>query len=71
MSWQPIETAPRDGTVVLAFAPTEAVVPFITVGWFETEAERWRMLDSCSHMGFRAVQPTHWQPLPEPPKVEK
>ena len=66
--WQPIETAPKDGTRVLAsqsghvftarWAPGFAAVypggggP----GWYD------EILD-------RRAQPTHWMPLPAPPNV--
>ena len=61
--WQPIETAPRDGTIILfscdmrgvslcCLAETE-----IYTGWFNLSK-----LDNGS--------PTHWMPLPEPPEEE-
>lgn len=66
-SWNPIETAPKDGTPLLCYAKTESVNPFITIGWYEDH--RWYMIDSMSHeFGFRATQPSHWIPLPKAPK---
>lgn len=61
--WQPIETAPKDGSRVLAiwlYRPGDAdagskshgVVRWC--GWWD------------SH-GFTVPKPTHWRPLPEPP----
>jgi Protein of unknown function (DUF551) len=58
-TWQPIETAPKDGTRIL-----------ITSNWTDyankplgCEVGRWD--------GFQWVacekEPTHWMPLPEPP----
>lgn len=76
MEWQPIETAPKDGTdIVLArFVRTEnylAVNPWIMVG-------SWVKDDFCVFAGIyggevtcitRFSAPwTHWMPLPEPPK---
>lgn len=52
--WQPIETAPKDGTWFLAY---EADVPMYTAHWDE---DGWYDLEwKC--------RPTHWMPLPEPP----
>ena len=73
--WQPIETAPKDGTTVLV--------------WFKTHgcmSARWTDRDegptsdyACWHVddykhgpyqvrGYRSGDDTHWMPLPEPPK---
>jgi hypothetical protein len=69
--WQPIETAPKDGTHILAYWPE--------IYWAKNVAqcETWfgpRFLgpDCCwqSASAYEygdAVKPTHWMPLPEPP----
>lgn len=65
MNWQPIDTAPKDGTFVLLWTAggiTEA--SYYHGGWdcFPTES-------SYSETG-RAVltfRPTHWCPLPKAP----
>ena len=74
MTWQPIETAPRDGTRFLAYEPTYGVGScfwqMIVTGSYADEVETvrgWRL----NGMMFRERdidQPTHWMPLPEPPK---
>lgn len=69
--WQPIETAPRDGTVVLLFMP-DARDPGIDVGfWSEWTIEKigeegaeWA--DPWSHLAID-TEPTHWLPIPKPP----
>ncbi|MDQ0506001.1 hypothetical protein QOZ94_002805 [Xanthobacter agilis] len=70
--WQPIATAPKDGTTVLLWAVSR-VVPG---RWSEeTYAKRPRPLWvtlSGAHglLGIswdRDNQPTHWMPLPSPP----
>jgi hypothetical protein len=70
--WQPTETAPRDGTKFLGWNKThgmhECVVPFVCKDYKRLEA----MYGSRTHHG-RPVwfAPTHWMPLPEPPKTRK
>lgn len=53
--WQPIETAPKDGRDILGFAPKSGCV---VVEW---GGDRWRNYD------YQPIDPTHWQPLPQPP----
>lgn len=98
--WQPIETAPKDGRVVLLGVDygrgghDQVRCAF----WEESRRERWVLKDKdtqvrdgwtdTSHwhvfvsvdsgcdewadadqeVFVRAFDPTHWQPLPEPPK---
>ncbi len=60
--WRPIETAPRDGTSILCYAPgtpDRAAVRRTDYWWLEQNA--------FAHM--RPSQPyTHWQPLPAAPE---
>lgn len=55
--WQPIETAPRDGTLVLCW---------LNIGGHAL-VYRHRSAWRTGPIG-EAVKPTHWQPLPAPPK---
>jgi hypothetical protein len=67
--WQPIETAPKDATTVRVLTRDGREVDAhwacdlsgseqpAFVGWFE---------DLGSYYG--GITPTHWQPLPAPPK---
>ncbi len=75
MDWQPIETAPRDGTPVLVFSPH---VPLsdptnVAVGKFETygEVSWWAYCESvlADITGQIEPEPTHWMPLPKPPSI--
>ena len=60
--WQPIETAPKDGTFLL-LALDDGDFPI--VGGFDTEGGKF----SCARYGDAFYpQPTHWMPLPSPPK---
>lgn len=61
--WQPIETAPLDGTVFLSFVPHDQV-GFAFVGVWNT---RGRLLCMMSHDDYTA-EATHWMPLPEFPE---
>ncbi len=65
--WQPIETAPRNGSRVLVFEPPATIGVAL---WARQElrrgAMRWCVADSED--GVATYTPTHWQPLPDPPK---
>jgi hypothetical protein len=56
MTWQPIETAPKDGTVIIVYAP----------GFFQTAAWTGGGWTNASDSWLEDV--THWMPLPEPPQ---
>jgi hypothetical protein len=45
MKWQPIETAPRDGTDVLVYKDV-ATVPVVHIAWYRSE-EEWRDHGGC------------------------
>lgn len=68
--WQPIETAPRDGTRLLLWCEGEC-----EMGWWS--GTNWDSLESYLEYGFEACDtcivnyslvPSHWQPLPPPPQ---
>lgn len=61
--WQPIETAPRDGAVFLAFVPHSQVGFAFTACW----NTRNRLLCMMSGDDYTA-EATHWMPLPEFPE---
>lgn len=63
--WQPIATAPHDGTKIIAFALRDGA-PTIKINWWR------RREDKAEYIGwgeFNATfwPPTHWIPLPAPP----
>lgn len=60
--WKSIETAPRDGTLRLF---CNAHFKQQWVGCFERLKGVW-----VDQLGFVPEPPTHWMPLPEPPKEE-
>ena len=65
MEWQPIETAPRDGTRVLGYGPDLGyTTPNICAVIYDTHSKGW-YADQWDCAGI--IKPTHWMPLPEPP----
>lgn len=61
--WQGIETAPKDGTEVLVMLAPKV----IRLGWYfkrSSRTEGW-----CDENG-KAINPTHWMPLPAAPTGE-
>lgn len=66
MDWQPIETAPRDGTSFLVWLPTPELGSNVQVWSRRTEKYSGTI---CGRFAFDfRAGPTHWMPLPEPPK---
>lgn len=75
--WQPIETAPRDGTGILAFNPFVGVYSTaFTTRWTGEPFEEGYEGFPCGFLplgpkgypfGKWDCVPTHWMPLPKPP----
>jgi len=73
--WQPIETAPRDGTKILVSHPDMGVE---ITEWYEITQTNYVEFEGGLYRKERAIfyagwnnnghHATHWQPLPEPPK---
>jgi len=64
MKWQPIETAPKDGTRYLIFQPYGGgfdIYEACYVGGYES-GNVW------FSKGRDVYNPTHWMPLPPPPE---
>lgn len=69
--WRPIETAPKDESEVLLYFPDgywrtgcNVAIGFVSGWdgqWYESES------DSNTMIAFGSL-PTHWMPLPDPPK---
>jgi hypothetical protein len=60
--WLPIESAPRDGTPIMLAWPFWSDHP--VVGWWSAKWNAWESNVNLNH----EEPPTHWMPLPEPPK---
>lgn len=74
MEWQPIETAPRDGTYVLLYEPNLDIASGnkTFVGKFgrvkyDSYGSKGVIFEDLSTEPWDWY-PTHWMPLPEPPK---
>lgn len=61
--WQPIETAPMDGTEVLTYRGAG----LIAVASFFGDCGDGNGAFWCVTDGMGLTNVTHWQPLPEPP----
>lgn len=75
MNWQPIDTAPKDGTRILLFLPDYNVRIWIG-DWYSSkqirngavvyEREGWS-IGTMPMWGDNEPKPTWWAPLPEEP----
>ena len=83
-TWQPIETAPKDGTEILVYKDM-ATVPVIHIAWYRNKEEweasgqycgGWDTLEEWEgwwsytegSVSQSKIEPTHWMPLMELPK---
>jgi len=60
MKWQPIETAPKDGTRFLACNPDGIIVIGKMINGKHFAADSWA--------GVKNTVASHWMPLPAPPE---
>ena len=73
--WNPIETAPKDGTKILVWTHHDDVE---VSEWYVMNHDVYELNDDDTytkrteliHAGWNSNTPTHWQPLPEPPSEE-
>lgn len=66
--WQPIETAPKDGTFVLiGFGDSVGEARWVENAWY------WANNDPGDSWGRPVYEheATHWMPLPAPPQAER
>jgi hypothetical protein len=71
MKWQPIETAPKDGTIVLLYCPVNdgSLIDHFSAGQFESFAPYQKeMGKEGSWHHYLEAEPTHWMPLPDAPR---
>ena len=62
--WQPIETAPKDGSLILI---TDGHCSY--AAWYEGQCQyEWAIADdNGDDNAIGEMYVTHWMPLPEPP----
>jgi hypothetical protein len=68
MEWQPMETAPKDGTVIGVWSAREPGI---------VRRAAWGRFGKSQHYGWITATkgcylsnvPTHWMPLPAPPEA--
>lgn len=75
--WQPIDTAPRDGTPILLAGGEDDNTKYATEleaakmrspcrGWWHHDGWIITLAEACC-ISVGRDNPTHWMPLPEPP----
>lgn len=73
MKWEPIETAPQNGTQVLLFGKLDGEIhgdfgdPVICVG--SKPHGQWYLDNTDCYAVY--CEPTHWMPLPLPPQDQR
>jgi hypothetical protein len=65
VTWQPIETAPKDRIILVTGANGLRIDQVIWGGWELDNTHNWCDADGDRHPNAAI---THWMPLPEPPK---
>ena len=73
MEWQPIKTAPRDETAILLYCPFDWSSPehsLQAVAYFDerTQSFLYTLPGNYIQGIDSSCEPTHWMPLPLPPK---
>lgn len=79
IEWQAIDSAPRDGTKILAYSPSWGIVvtwwtrgfagsPPMIDGWREEDDDGMDRVFR-DYPGLEPEVPTHWMPLPDKPTI--
>jgi len=76
-TWQPIETAPKDVDILVAwkvevfFGKEDRSYWLQTVASYSTSDKMWELTEAGSYASdyFMSANPSHWMPLPEPPQM--
>lgn len=68
--WQPIKTAPKDGTEIDLYCVDAMDVGFrVPESSWNPRLSTWEVSGEALHdaVGNEGVRPTHWMHIPEPP----
>jgi hypothetical protein len=66
--WQPIETAPKDGTAILIWPAQSSFTGDDTISYVVRWHDWKEAWIEASGEEYDTFYPTHWMPLPPPPK---
>lgn len=68
--WQPIETAPKDGRMLLLVwrDKQQQGLPMVLEGYWYAASDGEAFWWSPGQVSWK-LEPTHWMPLPKPPEV--
>ena len=76
IEWQPIETAPKDGTHIIGYIPTDGIYGgVIGIRWRKPYKHKWKDGTETTFVGYwcksvnkqSVCRPSHWMPLPKLP----
>lgn len=75
MEWQPIETAPKDGTpILLSCVRDRTGKRCVALAWWDggmwADAMYWSDADQQFSIPLFVSNTTHWMPLPTPPNAQ-
>lgn len=73
--WQPIETAPKDGTLILVAYPNyrgaSVTAARYGIGHATEDGYEWGFFDDDGEANaIKTAAPTNWMPLPQPPETD-
>jgi len=71
MEWKPIGTAPKDNQEILVsgFIRNDMNAGrWVSQGVRLDDSDQWILTDDAEYSGECFYPPTHWMPLPSPPK---
>ncbi len=72
MIWKQIETAPRDGTVIILTDGFCVYAGCYGSGNDTCNGFMWAIMeDNWETNAWSDTSPTHWMPLPEPPETDQ
>lgn len=69
LRWQPIATAPKDGSTIVAVGCPPVRAGYSIIFW-DTFNEEWAGYTAEDEKRLVKFPPLHWMPLPEPPTAE-